>query len=79
MNEIYWGKPEPPKDAITKAAHELVSAVNPHDAHVGVGDNELVLYVTRSKSIAKRLSAVLGATYEGFPLRVEYVGKIKPA
>lgn len=80
MKEISWGTTtEPPKDAITKAGHKLASSVNPHDAHVGVGDGELVLYVTRSKSVTKRLSATLGATYEGFPLRVEYIGKVKPA
>jgi hypothetical protein len=64
---------------LRKAAEGLGLVINPHEAHVGIGDDELHVYVTASKSVKKRLAMTLPATVDGFPVKVEYVGKIKPA
>ncbi len=70
---------EQSREPILLVGHKLASRVNPNDAHVGVGDGELHLYVISSKSVSKRLSASLGDTFGGYPLKVEYIGKVKPA
>ncbi len=79
MKDVSWSKPTKPDERdIDLAARKLASKVNPHDAHVGIGDEGLVLYVTRSKSIAKRL-AVQITNQDGFPVHVEYIGQVRPA
>lgn len=64
---------------IEHAANKLADSISPHDAHVGIGDGVLFLYVTREKWLVRRYQALLGSKYEGFPLKIEYAGKIKPA
>lgn len=61
------------------AGLKLSDMIDQHDAHVGIGDCELVVYVTCSKSISKRFSATLPKEIDGFPVRVQYVGRIRPA
>jgi hypothetical protein len=79
MREIIWSKPsQPDGTAIDLAGRKLASRINPHDAHIGVGEDELVVYVTRSKSVQKRLAAQI-TEQDGFPVRVQYIGKVRPA
>lgn len=64
---------------IKEAASRLAAKLDPREALVGIGDGELYVYVTASKSIQKRLAVQTGDTFEGFPVTVKYVGEIRPA
>lgn len=63
---------------LENAATALASTLDPHECHIGIGDNTLHVYVTKKNSQSHRAVKNMLA-FDGFPLVVVYVGKVKPA
>jgi hypothetical protein len=63
---------------IEVAACELLGLYDHHEAHIGIGDNEIVVYVTK-RGATKKIKAKMPAELFGYPVRVKYIGKVRPA
>jgi hypothetical protein len=62
------------------ALSEILNAqVSPGTLTVGVGDNELVVYVHRKLSFKVKSFLNAIAEMDGFPVRSQWVGQIRPA
>ncbi len=62
---------------LAQAADKLTEALNTDDAYCGTRGGTIIVYVNGTQVVAAALSKKLGTSYEGFPLEVEHLGKIK--
>ncbi len=70
-------------DKLRSAAEALSDVLNAQAQagtfSVGMGDNTLVVYIHRKLSFKTRAFVGAIAMMDGFPVRSEYVGLIRPA
>lgn len=70
-------------EKLESAANALADILNtqglPGTFSVGMGDNELVVYVHRTLSFKNKQFLNAIAEMDGFPVRSQFVGQIKPA